>query len=134
MNKIIEDFKKVLSSNKVSFDTNPDDSNKQKENPKEKIKKSKSPFKTEESNTIIIQEKAKIIVPEIKYPVSIKSLSSNQNFDPMYKEIVKNKEMETSQPESKISSSQNLSQKVNSLINESKERKKFQTQKFISKN
>ena len=140
MDKIIEDFRKVLSSNKVSFDTNSDpprdDFTKQKENFKEKTKKSKSPFKTEESNTIITQEKAKIIVPEIKYPVSIKSLSSNQNFDPMYKEIVKNKDMETSQPESKISnnSSQNLSQKVNSLINENKERKKFQTQKFISKN
>jgi len=138
MNKIIEDFKMVLSSNKINFDTNATEIPRPEE--KEKNQKSKSPAPKGDSHNTTnnnFNEREKIIVPEIKYPVSIKSLSSNQNFDPMYKEIIK-KNNASSQPESKQqmshNSSQNLSQKVNCLINENKEKKKFQTQKFISKN
>lgn len=138
MNKIIEDFQKVLASNKIVFDPSlnvlP-----QKVDPKEKTTDSKTPVvaNSEFENPSKKQEKDKKSASnEIKYPVSLKSLNSNQYIDPMYREVVK-KTMETNQVEHRPSSNtsnQNLSQKVNSLITENKERKKTQTQKFISKN
>ena len=132
INNIIEDFKKVLASNKINFDS-------EMPKPVEKVKDKSPLMRNIEDNQE--KEKKKEIVQEVKYPVSIKTISSNQNFDPIYKEIMKKnmKEMESSElgegKQMSNSSSQNLSQRVNSLINENKDKKnKNPNNKFISKN
>lgn len=117
-----------MSSNNISFEND-------LPKPYEKKKpKSKSPRRNYEEQNHIPMITIKKESDGVKYPVSLKSLSSNQNSDPMYKEIIQ----KNSENEMKLlshNSSQNLSQRVNSLINEKKEKKnKPQTQKFVSKN
>lgn len=133
MNKIIEDFKIILASNKINFDFESKLSNQQQifkdqisEN--EKVKSKIIPVFNENMNQAEN-------INEINYPVNLKSLNSNRNLEILSKEM--NKKLETSENEIKNNTtSQNLSQRVTNLIQENKEKKNTKTinGKFVSKN
>lgn len=138
MNKIIEDFKIILATNKISFDFDQKLTNQQQnkelisETEREKAKL-KAPILNENLHTKDFHHGES--TNEINYPVNLKSLNSNRNLEILSKEM--NKKLETIENETKNnSSSQNLSQRVNSLIQENRDKKntKSISGKFISKN
>lgn len=138
MSKIIEDFKIILATNKISFEFDQKLTNQQQikdqisETEREKVKL-KTPILNENPHAKDFHQGES--TNEINYPVNLKSLNSNRNLEILSKEM--NKKLETIENETKHNvNSQNLSQRVNSLIQENRDKKNTKSfnGKFISKN